>query len=173
MSSPFDALGLPASSELTDDDVRSAWRRIAAATHPDREDGGDAAAFAAAAAAYSLLRTPAGRAEALAGLSEPDGGRVPGGPVPPANWLASVTATAGRRLRHGRPLRLAARLLAAAAASAVAVVAVGWQPASLAIITGALTWLLVTGRADLAGPPTRRQSRSPASGLGSTNRLVP
>ena len=27
--------------DLTDDDVRAAWRRIAAATHPDRDDGGD------------------------------------------------------------------------------------------------------------------------------------
>ena len=65
---PFAELGLPAHAELTDDDVRAAWRRIAAATHPDREDGGDPARFGAAAAAYVLLKTPFGRGEALADL---------------------------------------------------------------------------------------------------------
>jgi curved DNA-binding protein CbpA len=65
---PFAELGLPALAELTDDDVRAAWRRIAAATHPDREDGGDPARFGAAAAAYALLRTSFGRGEALADL---------------------------------------------------------------------------------------------------------
>ena len=53
---PFTVLGLPASAGLTDDEVRAAWRRVAAATHPDRDDGGDAARFAAAAAAYTTLR---------------------------------------------------------------------------------------------------------------------
>ena len=66
---PFTELGLPALAELTDDDVRAAWRRIAAATHPDREDGGDPARFGAAAAAYVLLKTQFGRGEALADLS--------------------------------------------------------------------------------------------------------
>ena len=65
---PFAVLGLPALAELTDDDVRAAWRRIAAATHPDREDGGDPVRFGAAAAAYALLRTSFGRGEALADL---------------------------------------------------------------------------------------------------------
>lgn len=65
---PFAELGLPAFAELTDDDVRAAWRRIAAATHPDREDGGDPARFGAAAAAYVLLKTSFGRGEALADL---------------------------------------------------------------------------------------------------------
>jgi len=152
VTSPFDALGLPASAGLPDDDVRSAWRRIAAATHPDREDGGDAAAFAAAAAAYTLLRTAAGRAEVLADLTEQPGRREPSGPVPRTNWLASAAAATGRRIRHGRPARLAIRLLTAGAAAAVAVAAVGWQPASAALVTGALTWLLVSARRDLAGP---------------------
>jgi curved DNA-binding protein CbpA len=65
---PFAELGLPALADLTDDDVRAAWRRIAAATHPDREDGGDPARFGAAAAAYAVLRTSFGRGEALADL---------------------------------------------------------------------------------------------------------
>src|SRR5579864_7190077 len=65
---PFAALGLPARAGLSDEDVHAAWRRIAAATHPDREDGGDPARFGAAAAAYVLLKTPFGRGEALADL---------------------------------------------------------------------------------------------------------
>ena len=63
---PFTVLGLPAWAGLSDDEVRAAWRRIAAATHPDRTDGGDAARFAAAAAAYTARRADFGRAEALA-----------------------------------------------------------------------------------------------------------
>ena len=66
---PFAQLGLPAVAELTDGDVHAAWRRIAAATHPDREDGGDPARFGAAAAAYVVLKTSFGRGEALADLS--------------------------------------------------------------------------------------------------------
>jgi curved DNA-binding protein CbpA len=152
VNSPFEALGLPASDELTDDDIRSAWRRIASATHPDRADGGDPVAFATAAAAYTLLRTRAGRGEALADVSEP-GGSVQNGPVPSHIRLGSAAATTAWRIRHGQPGRLAIRLLGAAAAAAVAVIAVGWQPSSIAIITGALTWLLATGRTDLASPP--------------------
>jgi curved DNA-binding protein CbpA len=126
---PFEVLGLPA-TELTDDEVRVAWRRIAAATHPDRDDGGDPAAFASAAAAYTVLRTSSGRGEVLADLALP--------------------ATRGRadRLNRWRWLRLTARLLAAAAVVVLAVAAVGWQPASVAILAGTMTWLLLTGRRD-------------------------
>jgi curved DNA-binding protein CbpA len=151
MTTPFDVLGLAASDELSDDDVRAAWRRVAAATHPDRADGGDPAAFADAAAAYTLLRTAAGRREALADLRGPVGGRAAHGPVP--GLLKLLPATAARlasRVRRGRPIRLAIRVLAAIIAGSLAVGAVGWQPATAAIITGAVTWLLRTGRADLA-----------------------
>ena len=55
---PFDALGLPARPDLSDEQVRAAWRAIAAATHPDRRDGGDVARYTAATAAYAVLRTP-------------------------------------------------------------------------------------------------------------------
>jgi len=137
---PFEVLGLTASSELSDDDVRSAWRRIAAATHPDRSDGGDPAVFAAAAAAYTTLRTSSGRGEALADLRNAAPHRLPG----------RIRGMAGWRDRS-RSLRLAGRLLAAAAAVALAVAAVGWQPASFAILAGALTWLLVNGKRDHPG----------------------
>ena len=65
---PFALLGLAPRPGLSDDDVRAAWRRVAAATHPDREDGGDPARFGAAAASYVVLRTGFGRGEALADL---------------------------------------------------------------------------------------------------------
>ena len=65
---PFDALGLPARPDLTDEQVRAAWRAIAAATHPDRPGGGDVARYTAATAAYAVLRTPWGRSEAFADL---------------------------------------------------------------------------------------------------------
>jgi DnaJ domain len=148
MSDPFDILGLAADADLTDDDVRSAWRRVAAATHPDRADGGNPDAFAAAAAAYTALRTAAGRREVVADRGERAGGRVPGDGVPAQN--APLAALAARQIRHGRPVRLAARLGAGVGIGALAVAAVGWQPASIAIITGALTWLLLTSRRDLA-----------------------
>ena len=142
---PFTVLGLPARPEVGDDEVRAAWRRIAAATHPDRADGGDPARFAAAAAAYTTLRTRSGRGEAIADLAHPG---VPGGrrPLP---GLARLPA----RVRHGRPARLALRLAVVAAASVAAVAVVGWTPASAAVITGVLTWLLLTARHDLAPPP--------------------
>jgi curved DNA-binding protein CbpA len=148
---PFEVLGLPASRQLTDDEVRSAWRRIATATHPDRADGGNPVAYAEAAAAYTALRTATDRGEALADLRGPADDRATEYPVPGRkNPVARLLLTAALLIRHGRPARLAARLLAVAATSALAVAGAGWQPASLAVMTGALTWLLRTGRADLA-----------------------
>jgi|HubBroStandDraft_2_1064218.scaffolds.fasta_scaffold788359_1 curved DNA-binding protein CbpA len=148
MTSPFAALGLPDDTGLADDDVRAAWRRVAAATHPDRDDGGDPAAFAAAAGAYALLRTAAGRRDALASRADPDGaaaGRSAAG-------LAARLA-AGLRRRGRQPVRLVIRVTAAAGSSAAAVLGAGWQPASAAVLTGALTWLVLTGRSDLTGRP--------------------
>ena len=65
---PFAALGLPERPDLDDETVRAAWRAIAAATHPDRPDGGDLARYTQASAAYAELRTPWGRSEAYADL---------------------------------------------------------------------------------------------------------
>ena len=184
---PFAALGLRPREDLTDDDVRAAWRRIATATHPDRADGGDPGRFAVAAAAYTVLRTRSGRGEALADLasSSPAPGRsrpptlrsrpVPwprrtdapshtdpaarpaaaaGMDAPPVTWPGHLgAARLLARIRRGRPARLALRVLIAAALSAVAVAVAGSQPATPALITGALTWLLLTARHDLAPPP--------------------
>ena len=197
---PFAALGLPPRADLTDDDVRAAWRRIATATHPDRADGGDPGRFAVAAAAYTVLRTRSGRGEALADLASPSPAPGRSRPTalrsrPPVPWprrpnapprpdasprpdapsrtdaSARPEAAAGTdappvtrpahpgaarllaRIRRGRPARLALRVLIAAALSAVAVAVAGSQPATPALITGALTWLLLTARHDLAPPP--------------------
>lgn len=162
---PFIALGLPADPALTDDDVRAAWRRAAAATHPDRADGGDPATFAAAAAAYSDLRTAFGRGEALAGLAAPATSRRPARVrrrEPPGGWAG--------RIGRGRPARLAARLAAAAAVSILVVAVNGWRPASLALLAGALTWLIRTAHRDLgpapASPPGAADARTRDAGNG-------
>lgn len=125
MVNPFDALGLPAAGALTDQDVRDAWRDVAAATHPDRDGGGDPAAYAAAAAAYAQLRTGWGRGEALADLAaharpatwhrEPE--IRPG--LLGAGWRAVALLPA--RVRCGRPGRLALRTVVAVAAAVIAV----------------------------------------------------
>jgi curved DNA-binding protein CbpA len=190
---PFAVLGLPALAELTDDDVRAAWRRIAAATHPDREDGGDPARFGAAAAAYALLRTSFGRGEALADLSagaprgrsrrglrargtrrswspahwhpkrrgahrlhpaapptrsprhSGDARYRPAGDrgFPPAAVYARFRAAAYARYRRagyaGIDRGLALPAAGAAVGAAAAIAAVGWTPATIGLVAGALT----------------------------------
>jgi hypothetical protein len=150
---PFTALGLAPGPDPGDDDVRAAWRRVAAATHPDRADGGDPAAFAVAAAAYTALRTASGRGEALADLFAGERGhRATSLPLRLATFApgALVMLT---RIRRGRPLVLLGRLGVASAACLVPVAVAGWQPACYAIFAGILTWLAVTARSDLAPPP--------------------
>ena len=153
---PFTALGLPARPGLSDDDVRAAWRVIAARTHPDRDDGGDPAAYSAAAAAYAQLRTGWGRSEALADLAAvpyvPPAEPAPAGPAASA-WRVLVMLPA--RVRHGRPLRLAARAAIAAAVALLAVSLIPGNPAAPAVAAGAFLWLAFTARGDLAPPPGR------------------
>ena len=166
---PFEALGLPADPGLTDEQVRAAWRAIAAATHPDRPDGGDLARYTAASAAYAALRTPWSRSEAYADVAErsgpdgePDTSPLPvidGGPQPPSAagpWqpLAALAALPSR-VRHGRPLRLLIRAAIAAVLSLVVLQLIPGQPAAPADITLLVTWFLLTGRRDLAPPPER------------------
>jgi hypothetical protein len=142
---PFATLGLPAQPWVGDDEVRAAWRRIAAATHPDRADGGDPARFAAAAAAYTTLRTRFGRSEALADLAG-------AGPRRHRRHRRAGPSRLLERVWRGRPLVLALRLAIVAAVSATAVILAGHAPATPAVITGALTWLVLTARHDLAPP---------------------
>ena len=102
---PFDALGLPTDPALTDEQVRAAWRAIAAATHPDRPDGGDLPRYTQASAAYAELRAPWGRSEAYADLLEQL-------PLPPVTPGTPEPATARPTLTI-RPLRLLpARIIA-------------------------------------------------------------
>ncbi len=170
---PFDALGLPARPDLTDEQVRAAWRAIAAATHPDRPGGGDVARYTAATAAYAVLRTPWGRSEAFAdlGLAFDDTSPLPAvdavGPEPAGrpsraagrSWSArpgDLIAAAWQlpaRIRHGRPLRLVIRALTAAVACLAVLHLIPGQPAAPALVTGLITWFLLTGRSDLAPPP--------------------
>jgi DnaJ domain len=147
MTDAFSALGVQPDDELTDDEVRAAWRRIAAATHPDRPDGGDPERFAAAAAAYTELRTQYGRNEARAALAEPAGRRTRREP--------STSAAAGIRARiaGGRPIRLPLRIAIAAVAATAGILAADGGPAGPALAVGAATWLALTIRQDL-GPPS-------------------
>ena len=148
---PFAILGLPAQPGLGDDEVRAAWRRIAAATHPDRADGGDPAHFAAAAAAYTTLRTRFGRSEALADLARPAGRPRPG---QRRRWQRACASPARllARVQRGRPALLALRLAVVAAVSVTVVAVAGRAPATPALIVGAVTWLMLTARHDLAPP---------------------
>src|SRR5262245_13169699 len=154
----FGALGLAAAPALTDDEVRMAWRRGAAATHPDRADGGDPAAFAAAAAAYNLLRTRSGRGEVLADAAETAGPALPPGQAQRGvRWLAAQAASLPGRISAGRPWRLTMRVGVAGALSAAALTVAGSAPAGPALVTGAVTWLVLTARRDLAPGPAQPQ----------------
>ena len=156
---PFAVLGLPALAELTDDDVHAAWRRIAAATHPDREDGGDPARFGAAAAAFVLLKTPFGRGEVLADLGRAANRRWPlrrarrpqhrgahrlraAAPSARLRWAgyARYRLTRYRLAGYVTVDRGLARPAGAAALGAAAAIAVvGWTPATIGLVAGALT----------------------------------
>ena len=162
---PFEALGLPARPDLSDEQVRAAWRSIAAATHPDRPDGGDLARYTQASAAYAELRTPWGRSEAWADLAEqarlgaePDTaplpaipGEAPPPPAPPLLGLALLPA----RIRRGRPLRLLTRAAIAAGLCLAVLALIPGQPAAPADVGGLIVWFVLTGRRDLAPPPER------------------
>jgi hypothetical protein len=164
---PFDALGLPTRRDLTDEQVRAAWHKVAAATHPDRSDGGDPDRFAAASAAYAEIRTAWGRSEAYADQAgqaayedeEPDTSPlppVPGEPlyppVPPWQRLIALTQVPAR-IRHGRPLRLLIRGAIAAGLCLAVLHLIPGTAAAPADVVGVIVWFALTGRRDLAPPP--------------------
>ena len=155
---PFTALGLPARPDLTDEQVRAAWRTVAAVTHPDRPDGGDVGKYTAAATAYAQLRTAWGRSEAYADLATGQP-YVPAPAAqlfrPPGVGILRAALLIPARIRHGRPLRLLARAIAAAVLSLLVLHLVPGQPSGPAVVTGLITWFVLTGRGDLAPPPGR------------------
>jgi hypothetical protein len=174
-ANPFAALGLPERPDLTDEEVRAVWRALAAATHPDRPDGGDVARYTAATAAYAQLRTGWGRSEAFADLDPSTAGAddtaplpaVPGPEPSPAaepspgaaparlTWSPGAVWLLPSRIRYGRPLRVLIRALAAALLSLAVLHLIPGQPAEPALITGLILWFLLTSRSDLAPPPER------------------
>jgi hypothetical protein len=150
----FAALGLPARPDLTDEQVRAAWRAIAAATHPDRPGGGDPARYATASAAYAALRTGWGRSEAYADLTAAPATARTDRQAPRRRSLRAVVLLPARVCR-GRPLRLAVRMLAAMLLSVVAAGSGAGEPAAAGVVTGLGVWLVLTMRGDLAPPPGR------------------
>ena len=155
---PFETLGLPTRPDLDDEQVRAAWRAIAAATHPDREDGGDPAWYAQACAAYAQLNSPWGRSEAYADqIDAQNGGTIPlpffiPDPAPAPRTYRPLRLLPSR-IVHGRPLRLLIR----AAVTALLCLAVLWlipgQPAAPADVAGLIVFFALTARSDLAPPP--------------------
>jgi hypothetical protein len=163
-ANPFDALGLPVRRDLTDEQVRGAWRRVATATHPDRADGGDLARYTAATAAYVQLRTPWGRSEAYADVAAAADDTSPlpvvsealaGPPAGPLELLGACTWQLPARIRHGRPLRLLIRAGLAALACLGVLALIPGQAVAPLLVAALVTWFVVTGRSDLA-PPRHR-----------------
>ena len=171
-TNPFEILGLPARRDLTDEQVDAAWRKIAAATHPDRPDGGDLARYTQASAAFAELRTPWSRSEAYADLVEQawaqghdglDGDGEPcTEPLPPVPFNPETAIPRGdpvavlvqlpSRIRRGRPRRLLLRAVIAAALSLLVLNLIPGQPAAPADVFGLVLWFVLTGRHDLAPP---------------------
>jgi hypothetical protein len=148
---PFAVLRLPVRRDLTDEDVRAAWRRIAAATHPDLAGGGDPERYSAAAAAYDTLRTSFGRGEALADIQADCEQRTTRARrARPARWAPRHGVHRGDGQKRvplswaavPRGVSNAALVTGIVAVAVLAVAAVGWTPASVALLVGAATWLV-------------------------------
>ena len=59
------------------------------------------------------------------------------------------------RLRHGRPLVLAARILAGLALAGITLHADAGPAPEAGVLAGIITWLALTARRDVAPPPGR------------------
>ena len=108
--------------------------------------------------AYAQLRTAWGRSEAYADLAT---GQpyipAPAAPLPraPGAGILRAVLLIPARIRHGRPLRLLARAIVAAVLSLLVLHLVPGQPSGPAVVTGLITWFVLTGAGDLAPPPGR------------------
>ena len=177
-TNPFETLGLPARRDLTNAQVDAAWRKIAVATHPDRQDGGDLARYTRACASFAELRTPWSRSEAYADLEEqaraagydgldddghPHADPLSAGRFNPETGLplgdpAAVLARLPARIRRGRPRRLLLRAAITLALSLAAVILIPGRlpaPATLVTMLGLAGWFVLDARHDLAPPPDR------------------
>jgi hypothetical protein len=169
-TNPFEALGLPVRSDLTDEQVRTAWRAIATATHPDRADGGDVARYTAATAAYVTLRSAWGRSEAYADVTAAADDTSPlpvtpgaagslaepaGTDIGPRDVFDAYTWQMPGRIRYGRPLRLVIRGAVATLLCLGVLAVIPGDPAAPPLVAALITWFVVTGRSDLA-PPRHR-----------------
>jgi len=74
---------------------------------------------------------------------------------PPRRRRLRAAALLPARLRHGRPLRLMARLLAAVLLGVIAARSGAGGPAAAGVVTGLGFWLVLTMRGHLAPPPGR------------------
>jgi hypothetical protein len=117
--------------------------------------------YTAVANAYAQLRTAWGRSEAYADLAgdqpnmfgEGVGARRHAGELDVG--LLGMAALLPARIWHGRPRHLAFRALITALLSLVVVNLLPGQPSGPAVVTGLVTWFLLTGRGDLAPPSGR------------------
>lgn len=85
----------------------------------------------------------------------PDRPRAIPAAVAPGTAALHRRASLPARVRHGRPLRLAARAIAAAAVGVLALAVIPGTPSAPAIVAGCALWLAFTAPADLAPPPGR------------------
>ena len=120
--------------DATDDQLKTAWRRAAKATHPDA--GGDPQAFTAAQHAWEVLSDPDSRASYdadLAGEDDPDDEAADAFDVDPFTawpWCAPyIDATP--TLRHTCPGTIKAIVVAIAGIMA----GIGWQEALEAVVS--------------------------------------
>ena len=154
-ANPFTVLGLPTDPDVSDEQVRAPWRAIAAATHPDRPDGGNVQRYTAAANVYAQLRTPWGRSEAYADLTADLPGTVPPRRGELGPGLLGMAVLLPARIWHGRPRHLLLRAVLTALLSLAVVNLLPGQPSGPAVVTGLITWFVLTARGDLAPPPGR------------------
>ena len=75
--------------------------------------------------------------------------------MPPDHLPAPAPRLAPARIRHGRPARLLLRTVVAAALSLLILHLIPGQPPGPAVVTGLITWFVLTARGDLAPPPDR------------------
>ena len=76
----------------------------------------------------------------------------PPGPVPESSRTVRLVPA---RIRYGRPLRLLLRAIIAAVLSVLVLHLVRGQPSGPAVVTGLITWFVLTARGDLSPPPGR------------------